>query len=120
MKQLALGVLVIALCAKCIGFSDVEQEKLEIAPNLWLITNISDGRRCIIWSDDSMPQGGKVIVPENIYKYHIANSKIDLTVLKYTSHNEAPDTIEYTIDLTNYNEKNSNTIIISSLRRSEE
>jgi hypothetical protein len=117
MKILFLSALIIALCARCIGFSDVEEEKLEIAPNLWLINSLGDGERCIIWSDDSLPQGGTVIVPVNIYKYHVANSKIYSTVLKYTSYNEAPDTIDYTIDLTNYDEKNSNSMIISSSSR---
>jgi len=117
MQKLIVGVFSLALLAKCTSFSDVEEEKLEIAPNLWLITSLGDGERNIIWSDDSLPQGGTVIVPANIYKYHVENSKIYSTVLKYTSYNEAPDTIDYTIDLTNYDEKNSNTMIISSSSR---
>lgn len=118
MQKLIVGLFSLALLAKCTSFSDVEQEKLEIAPNLWLITSLEDGERYIIWSDDSIPQGGIVIVPANIYKYRVEKSKIYSTVLKYTSYNEPADTIDYIIDLTNYNEKKSNSMIISSSSRS--
>jgi hypothetical protein len=119
MQKLIVGILSLALVAKCTAFSEVEVEKLEIAPNLWLITSLGDGHRDLIWSDDSDPQGGRIIIPSNIYKIELENDTIYSTVLKTNSDGMPPDTIDYIIDLKNYNENESNSVIISSSNRSK-
>lgn len=102
------------LVTNCIGTFDVEGTQEEILPNIWLKTNLGDGYRWIIWSDDPKPNGGVLIVPYNIYELKFSDSMIFATVLEYNRYPEAPDTVYYKVDLSSYEKENYESIKIST------